>query len=135
MAIGLRRRKGPGTEPMDTKTRIRKLEAQSQERCGNRNSKQSFPENCICFPGDEPPDFEVFDRNDERSVAVALLCPLHGKRFTEPLPFQVYRAKWLRDREWKDDYPTRSRHYAKAMRASLPDGQVRGRQIAKEGGA
>jgi len=120
---------------MDTKTRIRKLEAQSQEGRGNRNSKQSFPESCICFPGDEPPDFEVFDTNNERSAAMALLCPLHGKRFTGPLLFRVYRAKWLRDREWKDDFSNHSRQYGKAMRASLPDGQARGRQITGEGGA
>jgi hypothetical protein len=116
---------------MNTKTRIRKLEAQAQETASNRTSKECFPQNCICFPGDEPPDFEVFDTNEERGAAVALLCPLHGKRFTEPLPFQVYKAKWLRDREWKDDFPTHSRQYARAMRASFPDGQTRGQDLAE----
>jgi hypothetical protein len=117
---GLRRRKGQGTEPMNTKTRIRKLEAQSQERAGTRSSEQCFPQNCICFPAGEAPDFEVFDTDEERSAAVALLCPLHGKRFTGRLPFQIYHAKWLRDREWKYDFQPHSRQYAKAMRASLP---------------
>jgi hypothetical protein len=120
---------------MDTKTRIRKLEAQSRERYGNRNSKQSFPQNCICFPADEPPDFQVFDTDEERRAAMALLCPLHGKRFTEPLPFEIYKPGWRREVLWRDDFPSRSRQYAKAMRASVPDGQTRGRQIAKEGGA
>lgn len=53
--------------------------------------------------------------------AAAVQCPLHGKRFTEP-SFQVYQAKWVRDREWKDDFSNHSRQYAKAMRASFPPG-------------
>jgi len=74
-----------------------------------------FGARCICFPEDEQPP----GLSDE---AASLQCPLHGKRFTEPLPFQIYQAKWRHDREWKDDFPHHSRQYAKAMRASFPSG-------------
>ncbi len=120
---------------MNTKTRIRKLETQAQEGHGNRSPEQCFPQDCICFPADDPPDVQAFDTDEERTLAVALLCPLHGKRFTRRLPFEVYKAKWQRDALWRDDFPTHSHQYAKAMRASFPDGQTRGQQITDGGAA
>jgi hypothetical protein len=80
-------------------------------------SIEVFPDECLCFPAKEPP---VFDCEAEVETAAAVKCPLHGKRFEGTGPSMVFRANWLVEGEWKNDFPLNSRQYAKAMRASFP---------------
>lgn len=56
----------------------------------------------------------------EVKTAAAVKCPLHGERFERTGKTMIYRSAWLVDGEWKNNFPGKSRQYAKAMRASFP---------------
>ena len=56
---------------MNLKTRLSKLE---------KTKRQKITEaDCICFPDDQPPLLKL---RAEREAAQAVLCPIHGERFS-----------------------------------------------------
>ena len=90
------------------KTLARRIEL--AERVAAGRSKSS--EDCICFPGPEPP---CFTSNDEQEIAHRVKCALHGDRFQKHR--HLYLAPWRKERiamEWKN----RSAQYKKAWLAS-----------------
>ena len=93
---------------MSLKTRLSKLEKTKHQITAEAD--------CICFPPDEPPLLEL---RAEREAAEAVLCPVHGRRFSKLAP-TIYRAISLPghlDSEWRR---WRSAQYIKAMDASFP---------------
>jgi chorismate mutase len=80
------------------------------ERVAAARSKST--ENCICFPGPEPPSFTS---DEQQEAAHRVKCRLHGDRF--PKAFHLYMAPWRIERivtEWKN----RNDQYKKAWLAS-----------------
>jgi hypothetical protein len=78
--------------------------------------KATIDKDCICFPVDEPP---LLDFRAERKAAKAVLCPLHGARFTEFAPYvwrPMGRPTHLEPQHWS----WHSEQYIKAMKASFP---------------
>ena len=69
---------------MDIRTRLKKLE---QSVADSKTTSQHVG-SCTCFAQGEPLDLTA----GERAAAEELQCPLHGRR----LPFEIYRAKWLK---------------------------------------
>jgi len=74
---------------------------------------------CICFPPDEPP---VLVLKAEIAAAEAILCPLHGVRFSKPAPTifaapQFIRPAHLQPESWLQSH---SEQYVKALKASFP---------------
>jgi hypothetical protein len=93
---------------MNLKTRLSKLE--------QRKQKAIIEAECICFPPDFPPDLRL---PAEIEAARAVLCPVHGRRFSNVAP-TVYRPIYLPthlDPVWRR---FRSAQYIKAMDASFP---------------
>ena len=90
------------------KNRLNKLEQTKR--------KIAIEEECICFPPDEPPALRL---PAEREAARAVLCPVHGRRFSRLAP-GIYRPVYLPDHldpAWRDRHSAR---YIKAMDASFP---------------
>jgi len=108
---------------MNFKTRLSKLE---------KTKRQKIVEaDCICFPPDEPPLLEL---RAEREAAEAVLCPVHGRRFSKLAP-TIYRAISLPghlDSEWRR---WRSAQYIKAMDASFPPDRWPATEIVEPDGA
>jgi len=50
---------------------------------------------CLCFPEDEQP---FFCSPSEEQVAARVKCPLHGIRFTRPVP-HIYVSRWRMEKE------------------------------------
>jgi hypothetical protein len=73
-------------------------------------------ESCICFPVDEPP---LLDIRAEREAAKAVLCPLHGARFTE-FAACVWRPQGRPTHLEPQHWSWHSEQYVKAMKASFP---------------
>jgi hypothetical protein len=71
---------------------------------------------CICFPPDEPPCLEL---QAEREAAKAVLCPLHGARFSEFAP-SIYRSIRRPPHLEPEYWSWRSLQYQKAIEASFP---------------
>ena len=74
--------------------------------------RAKFSEDCICFPGPEPPSFAS---NEEQEAAHSLKCRLHGDRF--PKHLHLYIPPWRKERiamEWEN----RNAQYKKAWVAS-----------------
>jgi hypothetical protein len=74
--------------------------------------RAKFSEDCICFPGPEPPSFTS---DEEQEAAHRVKCRLHGDRFQNH--FHLYLAPWRIERiamEWKN----RNAQYKKAWLAS-----------------
>ena len=90
------------------KTRLKKLEQTKR--------KITIEAECICFPPDEPPALRL---PAEIEAARAVLCPIHGRRFSN-VARDIYRPIYLPEhlesvwRRW------RSAQYIKAMDASFP---------------
>jgi hypothetical protein len=59
-----------------------------------------FRDDCLCFPGEEPP---LFDCVEEVETAAAVKCPLHGERFKGTRETTIYRPAWLVEGEWNND--------------------------------
>ena len=93
---------------MEIKTRLARLE--------KFTSRSVAEADCICFPADEPPDMEL---QAEREAAKAVLCPLHGARFSEFAP-SVYRSIRRPPHLEPEYWSWRSLQYQKAMEASFP---------------
>jgi hypothetical protein len=71
---------------------------------------------CICFPPDEPPSLQL---KTEIEAAEAVLCPLHGARFSVIAPM-IYRATTRPAHLEPEKWSWRSQQYIKAMEASFP---------------
>jgi len=81
------------------------------------NTSSHQDEGCICFPEGEHRDLTA----EEREAAEELQCPRHGRR----IPFEIYRAKWLRKAQPSmpsDDHENRrishSAQYRRALAAT-----------------
>ena len=101
---------------MDLRTRISRLERAATRTDGCQSGL--FPDECICFPENEPPNITY---RAEVEIAASLLCPLHGQRFRHIAAdgFSVYVPKWYRERNAAPEWPSGSPQYVKAMRASF----------------
>jgi hypothetical protein len=77
------------------------------------------PNECICFPTKEQPDFRT---NEDQERAVKIQCPLHGKRF-EPR-YDFFIAAWEWKREVKLRWPILSQQYHRAFRASFSEAEL-----------
>jgi hypothetical protein len=97
-------------------TRLKRLELTLTTKEGTE-----FPENCICFPGNEQPEF---GSSAESEQATGVPCPLHGKRFRAAVTRHLYRATRFYRLDFERGWPHRSHQYQKAMRASLGSGSI-----------
>ena len=101
----------PGPKPGDFP--LGSLESRAAARAALGSS---IEKSCICFPADEPPLLEL---KAEREAAKAVMCPLHGARFTQFAPHiwrAVRRPAHLEPQRWS----WHSEQYIKAMKASFP---------------
>ena len=73
------------------------------------------PAACICFPEDQQP---FFCSPSEEQVAARVKCPLHGIRFTRPIP-HIYVSRWRMEKEL-ERRQTLSAQARKAWAASFP---------------
>ena len=74
---------------MNLKTRISRLEEAAETK--NNSRQHALPDECICFPEDEPPKFQWLV---EAEIAATVTCPLHGHRFTRVADIDyVYRPR------------------------------------------
>ena len=105
------------------KTRLKKLEQTKR--------KITIEAECICFPPDEPPALRL---PAEIEAARAVLCPIHGRRFSN-VARDIYRPIYLPEhlesvwRRW------RSAQYIKAMDASFPPDRWPATKIVEPDGA
>ncbi len=94
--------------------------------------KMAIEAACICFPPDQPP---LLLLQAEREAASAVLCPLHGQRFSRfdgpliygevnPLPAHLHLS-------WQSKTP----QYVKAMAASFPSDRWPATKIVEPDGA
>ena len=91
-----------------TKTLARRIAVAERVAAGRTKSS----EDCICFPGPEPPSFTS---NEQQEAAHQVKCALHGDRF--PKSSHLYIAPWRIERivmDWKN----RNAQYKKAWLAS-----------------
>lgn len=105
------------------KTRLKKLEQAKR--------KVSIEAECICFPADEPPALRL---PAEIEAARAVLCPVHGRRFSGLAP-DIYRPIYLPkhlDSSWRT---RNSPQYVKAMDASFPPDRWPATKIVEPNGA
>jgi hypothetical protein len=90
------------------KTLARRIELAERAAAG----RSMFSEDCICFPGPEPP---YFFSDEEQEAAHSIKCRLHGDRFKKH--FHLFQAPWRKECEvmkWK----SRNARYKKAWLAS-----------------
>ncbi len=105
------------------KTRLKKLEQAKRE--------VSIEAECVCFPPDEPPALRL---PAETEAARAVLCPVHGRRFSGLAP-TIYRPIYLPehlDPAWRDRHSAR---YIKAMDASFPGDRWPATKVVEPDGA
>ena len=96
---------------MGMRTLLRRIERAEQ----TLKTLSIFSPDCICFPENEQP---CFCSPDEEPVADNVKCPLHGKRFKQPI-FHIYMPIWRREKEAARRL-TLSAQYRKAWEASFP---------------
>ena len=108
---------------MNLKNRLNKLE-QMKRRIATEAE-------CICFPPDEPPELRL---RAEIEAALAVLCPVHGRRFSNVAP-TIYRPIYLPEHlepAWRRRHSAR---YVKAMDASFPSDRWPATKIVEPDGA
>ena len=108
---------------MNLKNRLSKLEQVKREIANEAE--------CLCFPSDQPPDLRL---QAEREAASAVLCPVHGRRFSSFARsiYEVVRLPVHLDLTWKT---RRSPQYVKAMDASFPPDRWPATKIVEPDGA
>lgn len=93
------------------KKRIERLEREKQRSPIGKDPA------CICFPANHPPSF---DSDEEEIQAAKVLCPIHGRRFSESTR-PLYQGGWLKQHWRETGWASCGKQYAEAMRASFPE--------------
>ena len=96
---------------MNLSRRVRRLESANKGQIITH-----FPEECLCFPVDEQPEFMWGAEVEE---AAKVLCPLHGLRFETVVRRSIYQAQRFYLEKFEYGWQQRSAQYQKAMRVSL----------------
>lgn len=94
------------------KARIQQLESRNAQTA----LMKEYPEECICFPDNDPDELPA--HGFEADAAARVPCPLHGKRF-ENFSRALYRARYILRRQWDFGFSGRSEQYKKATRATF----------------
>jgi len=97
---------------MTTRTLLKRLEKVEEVL----KAHSIFSQDCICFPVKEQP---FFCSPFEETVAASVKCPVHGNRFTGPIP-HFYVSGWRRQKEPARRQQRLSAQYRKAWEASFP---------------
>src|SRR5215469_7444574 len=99
---------------MLTRALIKRLEKAEQVAIMKSKVELATPE-CICFPENEQP---FFLSPSQEEAAAQIRCPLHGKRFRQPI-FHIYVPQWRKDSESIRRQRLSPEHH-KAWEASFP---------------